>query len=61
MLNGSDINVVMNQVSIPVNLSQKEAVIVQVQGIDIVISLLAVITILCFFILYFVVKRRGIA
>lgn len=61
MLNGSDINVVMNQVNIPVNLSQKEAVIVQVQGIDIVISLLTVITILCFFILYFVVKRRGIA
>lgn len=53
-------SIIMNGVSLPVNATQTEAVVVQVQGIDVVISLLTVITILCFFILYFVIKRKAV-
>lgn len=59
-MSGSDMSIIMNGVSLPVNATQTEAVVVQVQGIDVVISLLTVITILSFFILYFVIKRKAV-
>ena len=58
-MTGSDMSIIMNGVSLPVNTTQTEALVVQVQGIDVVISLLTVITILLFFILYFLIKRRA--
>lgn len=57
-MSGSNMDIIMNGVSLPINATQTEAVVVQVQGIDVVISLLTVITILLFFILYFLIKRR---
>jgi len=54
----SDMGVIMEQLNLPANTSQTAAYIVNVQGIDVVISLLTVIAIINIFILYFVVKRR---
>lgn len=53
----SDIELVMNQVNLPTN-ATGEAIAVSVQGMDVIIGLLTVITITTIFILIYTVKRR---
>ena len=57
--NPSDIDLVMNQVNLPANMTQTHAYVVNVQGMDIVISLLTIMTILLMFILRYLIKRSS--
>jgi len=53
----SDIELVFNQVNLPVN-ATGEAVVVSIQGMDIILGLLTVITITTILIFIYTVKRR---
>jgi hypothetical protein len=55
----SNLELVMNQVNLPTN-TTGEALAVSVQGMDVIIGLLAVISITLIFILIYTVKRRRI-
>ena len=55
----SDINLVMDQLNLPANLTQTQAITVNIQGMDIIIGLLTVIMIFMVFILRYQIKRTG--